>query len=388
MPDKQMDFDILGEKFYEKVVEVSKHFATSSYLKGGQIKKHLENFAIKEFSETATVSTISSIGTTAKGILLDLDIDFGELCKEAGLGTESVAEEVFNAMSGPAGATLGILFWANKCLNYMTQINDWANAAGKQGFMGIVTPAEDYNTGNLSSFDGIILEGNGNINPESVLQTIKIQETGEDAEALSKIKGYKESVYYDISLLKDGVEVQPDGEVLVHIPVPDGFGTNISVMRYGKGKWEEIDTTIQNGIITIKIDHFCKFAILSLDVDNVALTVDIRTSSTTLISYGDSIVLRADVSEVLPAGWSVKWKASNGNFSYSASADGTTCTISPSSSGDTTFTATVYDAEGNEISSDTQKMTSKAGFFDKLIAFFKKLFGLTKTIPQAFKRIF
>ncbi len=388
MPDQQMDFDILGEKFLEKVIEVSKHFATSSYLKGGQIKKHLENFAIKEFSETATVSTISSIGTTAKGILLDLDIDFGDLCKEAGLGTESVAEEVFNAMSGPAGATLGILFWANKCLNYMTQINDWANTADKQGFMGIVTPAEDYNTGNLSSFDGIILEGNGNINPESVLQTIKIQETGEDAEALSKIKGYKESVYYDISLLKDGVEVQPDGEVLVHIPVPDGFGTNISVMRYGNGKWEEIDTTIQNGMITIKIDHFCKFAILSLDVDNAALTVDIRTPSTTSISYGDSIVLHADVSEALPVGWRIKWEASNGNFSNSVSADGVSCTISPSSKGETTFTATVYDAEGNEVSSDTQTMTSKAGFFDKLIAFFKKLFGLTKTIPQVFKRIF
>ncbi|MBQ7122162.1 MAG: hypothetical protein IJO03_07895 [Clostridia bacterium] len=71
-----------------------------------------------------------------------------------------------------------------------------------------------------------------------------------------------------------------------------------------------------------------------------------------------------------------------------ASNDGMTCKITPKSSGDTTITMKVVSADGEVIAEDTQKMTSKAGFFDKLIAFFKKLFGLTKTIPQVFKRIF
>ena len=110
--------------------------------------------------------------------------------------------------------------------------------------------------------------------------------------------------------------------------------------------------------------------------------------STATISYGDSIILHADMNEALPSGWKIKWTADNGNFSYSASADGTTCTISPNKSGDTTFTAIVYDENGNEISKDTQTMKSKAGFFDKFIAFFKKLFGATKVIPQAFKVVF
>ncbi len=117
------------------------------------------------------------------------------------------------------------------------------------------------------------------------------------------------------------------------------------------------------------------------DVDNIQ--VDIRTPSTTTISYGDSIVLHADVTEALPEGWRIEWSADNGNFRYSTSADGTTCTITPNKSGDTTFTVKVFDAQNNEISSDTQKMTSKAGFFDKIIAFFKKLFGLTKIITQS-----
>ena len=115
---------------------------------------------------------------------------------------------------------------------------------------------------------------------------------------------------------------------------------------------------------------------------NTKTTLEIRKPSTTTVSYGDSMILHADA-ESIPNGGYIEWTASNGNFTYSESADGTTCTVSPSSSGDTTFTATVYDANGKEICKDEQTMTSKAGFFQKIIAFFKKLFGATKVIPEA-----
>ena len=113
----------------------------------------------------------------------------------------------------------------------------------------------------------------------------------------------------------------------------------------------------------------------------------IPAPSESSISYGDSIVLHVDASKI-PEGGYVKWTPSNDNFSYSVSADGTTCTIIPEKSGDTTFTVTIYNAEGKPVSTDKQAMTSKAGFFDKIIAFFKKLFGMTKVIPQAFKGIY
>ena len=101
------------------------------------------------------------------------------------------------------------------------------------------------------------------------------------------------------------------------------------------------------------------------------------------ISYGDTFILRTDMETGLPSGWSVVWFASNDNFNYNVSADGSSCAITPSKSGDTTFTATVYDENGNVISEDTQVMKSKAGFFDKFVAFFKKLFGMTKIIQQS-----
>ena len=113
----------------------------------------------------------------------------------------------------------------------------------------------------------------------------------------------------------------------------------------------------------------------------------IRTR-TDKLSYGDAIILHADIDGTLPEGTRIEWTASNGNFAMSVSSDGLTCKISPKSSGKTVFTVTVYDKDGNVISTDTQEMTAKAGLWQKIVAFFKKIFGLTKTIPEAFKGIF
>jgi hypothetical protein len=66
---------------------------------------------------------------------------------------------------------------------------------------------------------------------------------------------------------------------------------------------------------------------------------------------------------------------------------GSNCIVTPSSSGGTVFTATVYDKNGKVLCFDEQEMTSNAGFFQKIIAFFKKIFGLAKTIPEIYKGI-
>ncbi len=112
--------------------------------------------------------------------------------------------------------------------------------------------------------------------------------------------------------------------------------------------------------------------------------VTIRTPSNTTIKYGDAIKLHADVDGTLPAGAYIEWSANNSNFTVT-NTDGEICEITPKSSGDTTFIATVYDENGNILSSDTQVMKSKAGFFDKFAAFFRKLFGMLKVYEQAIK---
>lgn len=152
-----------------------------------------------------------------------------------------------------------------------------------------------------------------------------------------------------------------------------------------------LDTTaIQNGTIKVKVvfedaaGNKSNPFISEYEINNApAFTMEIRQPSQTTIKYGDAIYLHADITGELPAGAKVKWISSNGNFSMEVSADTLSCKISPAANGSTTFTAVVVDANDNPIApEDTQDMTSKAGFFQKIIAFFKKLFGLTKTYPE------
>ncbi len=110
-------------------------------------------------------------------------------------------------------------------------------------------------------------------------------------------------------------------------------------------------------------------------------TVSIRKPSLTSISYGDAIVLHSET-ENLPDNVSIVWNANNENFGVEISADKKTCVITPKSSGDTVFTVEIIDANGSSICSDTQKMTSNAGFIQKIIAFFKGIFGLNKVYAE------
>ena len=154
-----------------------------------------------------------------------------------------------------------------------------------------------------------------------------------------------------------------------------------------KAEWEKIEIGYENDpIYYITIIHYNS---TGPDDSSTEITDNclIATPTETIISYGDSIVLHIDPTKIPEVGY-IKWSASNDNFKYSVSLFGTTCTIIPEKSGDTTFTVLIYDSEGNLVLTDEQTMTSKAGFFDKIIAFFKNLFGLTKTIPEAIKVIY
>lgn len=92
------------------------------------------------------------------------------------------------------------------------------------------------------------------------------------------------------------------------------------------------------------------------------------------VNYGNSIVLNSGISGTLPEGAYIVWTASNENFDMEVSEDGKTCTVTSVESGETTFTATVYDANGNVIEETTQTITSNAGVMEQIADFFGKIF--------------
>ena len=121
--------------------------------------------------------------------------------------------------------------------------------------------------------------------------------------------------------------------------------------------------------------------------------ISINTPSTTTVSYGFTLNLHANVTD-LPEGARVVWSMDGSGFELIPSADGMTCGVKSVSKGSATITAKVVDkngnavknANGNEITA-SQQLTSKAGFFQKLVAFFKKLFGSNMIIPYALEWI-
>ena len=121
--------------------------------------------------------------------------------------------------------------------------------------------------------------------------------------------------------------------------------------------------------------------------------LSIKSPSTTTVSYGFTLNLHANVTD-LPDGARIVWSMDGSGFELIPSADGMTCGVKSVSKGSATITAKVVDkngnavkdANGNEIAA-SQSLTSKAGFFQKLVAFFKKLFGSNMIIPSSLNKL-
>lgn len=125
------------------------------------------------------------------------------------------------------------------------------------------------------------------------------------------------------------------------------------------------------------------------------IEVEFEEPSTDTLKYGEKLVLHINTAN-LPDGASVKWTTSDGNnlkiSNENAACDKhsncVTCTVESVGNGSAEITGTVVDKNGKPIIQDgkeievSYKMNSKAGFFQKIIAFFKKLFGLLKTYSQ------
>lgn len=104
----------------------------------------------------------------------------------------------------------------------------------------------------------------------------------------------------------------------------------------------------------------------------------VKAPSRTKIRNKDGIVLHTEITGNQPDGSYVEWTSNNNNFSKTVMNDGESLQVIANNKGNTTFTATLYDANGNVLATDTVELYSQSGFFDKIGGFFRSLFGTTK----------
>ena len=77
-------------------------------------------------------------------------------------------------------------------------------------------------------------------------------------------------------------------------------------------------------------------------------TISINTTSVTTVSYGFTLNLHANVTD-LPEGARVVWSMDGSGFELIPSADGMTCGVKSVSKGSATITAKVVDKNGNTV---------------------------------------
>ncbi len=109
----------------------------------------------------------------------------------------------------------------------------------------------------------------------------------------------------------------------------------------------------------------------------------IKKPSTSTVKYGETLILHADF-ENIPEGAKIEWSVEGNGVTIVPSADGKTCAVTSTSTGDVTITAKYVDSNGVEHVSE-QEIKSNASFWQKIVSFFKNLFGINRIIEQVIK---
>ncbi len=184
------------------------------------------------------------------------------------------------------------------------------------------------------------------------------------------LKVYIDRKTYRFSTDVDGIVTSTDylyGQEIATPATPSKQGFAFT------GWSEQIPSTMPANDITVTANLRC------------TATVNIKNNpGTKTIKYGEKLRLTAETAN-LPEGAKLYWYVDG-----EKKGEGTTFEVSPKS-GSVEVTVKVVDKNGNPYSepetSDSQRVAVKAGFFQKIISFFKNLFGMNRTIVQFLNRI-
>lgn len=112
----------------------------------------------------------------------------------------------------------------------------------------------DSDTNVTAEYDSSVFNGDANL---------VITPNGKNANIIFNGK-FGKFVSYDISFEIDGEKVQPDGNVTIKIPVPDGYNVNATKVFYvdDNGMKTKLESTCADGYIIFKTDHFSEYVLV------------------------------------------------------------------------------------------------------------------------------
>ena len=193
--------------------------------------------------------------------------------------------------------------------------------------------------------------------------------------------GATEQKVYDVTMLINGSESQPNGKIKVKIPLPAGFDpahTFVYHVNTETGKVERMAATYENGYMVFETDHFSYYALVDTSsVPTVLPAITIKNYVATKNADYKATITFTAVTENVPNGATVQWFVND-----KKAEPGATCTVKQATA-DYTVQCKLIGANGAVLAeSEVETVKVNTGFFAKLIAFFKGLFGSLPVIAQ------
>ena len=215
---------------------------------------------------TSTDTMCSDIASLAEDMLApqSFNIEWKPLFESA----TGIGESFFTKFAGPAGIALKGCFTLNDSTSKILMAKQMAESAGSP----YVTIFSSVDTGYINPY-GVMVNTNGNTDAESVLQVFRVSGSDAIEVLLDSSNPLEIHELYNICFVKDDTLVQPNGKVLVQIPIPNGMkGNTCKVYRQEtNGKWTILDAKVQGNYLVFETDHFSLYALIG-ESDNLVIS--------------------------------------------------------------------------------------------------------------------
>lgn len=236
----------------------------------GEIVKMLSEYALYEGAESLT----SQLAGRSFDFIQSLDIDFWSIVDSVCDITTKYGVAVLKDLLDGAGIAevLEGLFALQKGLDYLCQ-TVWICTSHDETYIHLYTPEG----GRGASVHGVSVDAEEGVLPaDACLQVVRIGNaellkfaTTDDMLCADKYE------LYDISFVVDQKEIQPNGNVTVQIPIPQGMNTEDCIVLHQQpdGTWQEIDAAVKDGILEFVVNHFSLFAVVDSSTVRAATQV-------------------------------------------------------------------------------------------------------------------
>lgn len=115
----------------------------------------------------------------------------------------------------------------------------------------------------------------------SVKSVTKEQQTAIEEQVKKLLENTKGIKIFDISLLKDGKEVQPGTPVKVTIPIPEGFSTNLKLYHQNtKGVLEAVNISVKDSNVSFEAKSFSPYVLVDMGAKTVNTSTNDKSPKT------------------------------------------------------------------------------------------------------------